>query len=160
MPLILEKTDCHLFVVGDGSEKGALLQRVESLSLNRSVSLLGYLEAVSLAEVYRSASLFILPTSHPEGFPSVIAEAMSFGLPIITTRVGGIPDHLKEGINAIFIQPNNPSSLANAVVRLLNDPKLRLEMRQANLTKSKDFAPETVGHQYVDIFGELLRSKA
>ncbi len=82
---------------------------------------------------------------------------MSFGLPIVTTRVGGIPDHLQNGVNALFIEPKDPEAIANAVIRLLNDPKLCLELHCANLDKVKEFLPENVVHAYIEIFLEIFR---
>jgi len=155
MTEILKHVDCHLLIAGDGNEKEEIIRRIKNFKLENSMSLLGYLDATKLHEVYLKSTILIHP-SYREGFPTAIIEAMSFGLPIITTPVGGIPDHLQNGVNALFIKPKDPEAVANAVVRLLNDPKLCLEMQCANLDKVKEFLPENVAHTYVEIFSELL----
>jgi len=157
LPLILRQIDCHLMIAGAG-KKDEIQRRIETANLSQSVSLLGYLAADQLADVYRSASVFILPSYFGEGFPTVIAEAMSFGLPIVTTPVRGVRDHLQDGLNALFVQPRNPRGIANAVLKLLSNPGLCAEMGQANLAKVQDFGPEIIAPRYSEIFSKLLQS--
>jgi glycosyltransferase involved in cell wall biosynthesis len=152
---ILKQVDCRLIIAGDGNEKEEVIRRIKNTKLENSVSLLGYLDAEKLYQVYQQSTIFILP-SYREGFPTAIFEAMNFGLPIVATAVGGIPDHLQDGVNALFIKPKDAQSLANAVVRLLNDPKLCLEMHHANLDKVQEFRPENVASNYIAIFSKIL----
>lgn len=152
---IVKQIDCHLLIAGDGEEKGEIIRLIKYAKLENSISLLGYLPSEKLYTAYQESTIFILP-SYREGFPTVIIEAMNFGLPIITTPVGGNPDHLQDGINVLFVKPKDPKSIVNAVVQLLNDPKLCLEMRDANLAKAQEFKPENVVFRYVEIFSELL----
>ena len=154
---ILGQVDCRLLIAGDGNEKEEVIRRIKSAGLENSVFLLGYLDSERLYELYKRSSLFILP-SYREGFPTVITEAMNFGLPIITTPVGGIPDHLQDGVNALFIKPKDPQAIANAVVCLLTHPKLCLEMHFANLDKVREFRQENVMPKYVKILTKLLEN--
>jgi glycosyltransferase involved in cell wall biosynthesis len=156
MPLILRQIDCHLLIAGDGEEKEEIKRYIEKANLKQSVSLLGYLDSAHLSEIYRSTSVFILPTYFSEGFPTVISETMSFGLPIVTTRLRGSRDHLHDEVNALFVPPRNPNAIANVVVRLLKDPKLCEEMGRANLAKVEEFRPEKVAPKYIEIFSELI----
>lgn len=158
MEIILNEIDCRLLIVGDGKEKFELTRRIESRNLVSSVSLLGYLDSNELDEIYRNSTIFILP-SYREGFPTTIIEAMNYGLPIVTTPVGGIPDHLLEGINALFIRPKDPDMIANAVIRLIKDPKLCEEMGSANNVKVQEFRPEKVAPKYVEIFSAIIQGK-
>ena len=74
------------------------------------------------------ADLFIFPTFyHNECFPLVLLEAMQYGLPIVTTDEGGIPDIVKDGENGLICEKNNPDSLANCIEMLLKDNTLREE---------------------------------
>src|SRR5581483_7773435 len=109
-----------------------------------------------LAVSYRDADVFVLPTYHPEGFPTAISEAMSAGLPVVTSNVRGNADHLIEGRNALFVPPRDPDALAEALERVLSDPRLRERMARANREKVKEFAPERVARGYVDVLEELL----
>jgi glycosyltransferase involved in cell wall biosynthesis len=153
---ILKQVDCHLLIVGNGEEKEEIIRRIKNAKLENSVSLLGYMDSEKLYQVYQESTIFILP-SYREGFPTAITEAMNFGLPIITTPVGGIPDHLQDGVNALFIKPKDPEVIANAVIRLLKDPKLCEEMGLANLAQVWEFRPENVVPKYIEIFSKLTR---
>lgn len=157
MPNILSKVDCHLQIAGQGEDKDLIIQRIKQLNLNHAVTLLGYIDSINLSDVYKSSTIFVLPTfSDNEGLPTVIVEAMSFGLPIITTNTRGIRDHFQDGINAIIVQSRDPVSISIAVEKLLNNPGLCLKMSQANITKIKLFEPSCVALDYVQIFSKLL----
>ena len=158
MPLILKQIDCRLLIAGYGEEKEEIEHCIAKANLQQRVSLLGYLDSEHLADIYRSTSVFILPTYYGEGFPTVISEAMSFGLPIVTTAIRGTADHLKNEVNTLFVPPRDPQAIASAVVRLLRDPKLCEEMGCANLAKVQEFAPENVAPKYSEIFSELLET--
>lgn len=158
MPLILSQIDCHLLIAGDGEEKEEIKRYIAKANLKHQISLVGYVDSDRLSDMYRSTSVFILPTYCGEGFPTVISEAMSFGLPIVTTSIRGSGDHLRDEVNALFVQPRNPEAIANAVVRLLKDPKLCEEMGRANLAKVQEFSPENVATKYFELFSELLRT--
>lgn len=156
MPRVLERTACHLVVAGDGADAQRVRECVERLGLSDHVTLTGYLLGGQLAMVYQVGDIFVLPTYYAEGFPTVIAEAMSAGLPIVTTRIRGAADHLREGVNALFVPLRDPEALARALARLLSDPSLREKMAQANQEKVKDFAPEIVTRHYLDVLEEVV----
>jgi glycosyltransferase involved in cell wall biosynthesis len=89
-----------------------------------------------------------LPTSLPEGFPTAILEAMSAGLPLVTTASRGPADHLVDGQNALFVPAHDPPALARALIRLLRDDRLRREMGDANREKVREFDPDVVAVEY------------
>lgn len=159
MPIILERNECHLLVAGDGSLARQVQELIARLELTDHVTLTGYLREEQLAEAYQIAHTLILPTYWAEGFPTVITEAMDAGLPIITTRIRGAADYLKHGINGLFIPPRDPTAIANAVELLLSDPPLCAKMAQINQEKVKDFTPEIVGRQYLNVIEEIFRSR-
>ena len=140
----------HLLVVGDGKETHLIKKRVSELRFENQVTLTGYLQGNALQKAYHYSDLLVLPT-YSEGFPTVIAEAMNAGLPIVTTRIRGAIDHLQEGINTLFVPLRDPVALAEALTKLLNNPALCEEMAQANREKVKGFAPEIVARQYLDV---------
>jgi glycosyltransferase involved in cell wall biosynthesis len=104
--------------------------------------------------LYRSADVFVLP-SYSEGLPTVLLEAMSYGLPIVTTRIRGAADHLAEGENALFVSVRSAEALAGALERLLDDTALRAKMRENNLLKAQDFMPAKVVQAYVEAFADV-----
>lgn len=149
---------CHLTIAGEGPESGALLRRAASLGIEQDVTFTGHLLESDVHGLYRAADVLVLP-SYSEGLPTVLLEAMSEGLPIVTTRIRGAADHLVEGENALFVPPRDADALAAALERLLGDDSLRAAMRENNLRKARDFSPERVARAYVRVFDEVVGRK-
>ena len=144
-------TPCRLLVAGDGPSALALARTVDKLDIADRVDLLGYASGLDLERCYREADVFVLPTYWAEGFPTVLLEAMSAGLPIVTTRLRGAADRLKEGVNALFVPPQRIDTLAEALIRILSDDPLRASMAANNRAKVREFAPDVVAPQYLAI---------
>ena len=119
------------------------------------MQMLGHVSGPDLARCYEEADALVLP-SYREGFPTVLLEAMSAGLPIVTTALRGAVDRLEEGVNALFVPPRRPDLLAEALGRILSDGDLRASMAANNLAKIKEFAPEAVAPQYVAILENVV----
>lgn len=156
LPAVLRERACRLEIVGDGSAADAVRGRVEELGIGAHVAFLGYCKGEELWRAYRGASLFVLP-SWSEGFPTVLAEAMAAGLPIITTRIQGMADHVAEGINGLFVPVRSPAALAAAMVRLLGNSALRARMSAANREKVMDFAPAKVAAHYLEVISAVCK---
>lgn len=88
-------------------------------------------------EVFRSCDFFLLP-SYNEGFPIAIIEAMSAGLPIITTPVGGIPDVIKDEQSGFLINPGDYASMAQRILTLASNSSLRKRMGELNRSIVKE----------------------
>jgi glycosyltransferase involved in cell wall biosynthesis len=147
--MLRERLPLHLTVAGSGPMASALRHRAARLGLSEGeVRVVGEVDAGRLEALYRQSDVFVLPSYWVEGFPTVISEAMSAGLPVITTRTRGMADHLIEEENALFVPAKDPRSLARALDALLRDPVLRARMSEANRAKIKDFAPEAAAHRY------------
>src|SRR5579862_1844639 len=103
LPQVLARISVHLLVVGEGPLEAEVRQRATRLGVSNRLTMAGYLQDESLQAAYHCADIFALPTRWAEGFPLAIVEAMGAGLPIITTRSRGMADHLREGVNALFV---------------------------------------------------------
>jgi glycosyltransferase involved in cell wall biosynthesis len=98
---------------------------VVKLGIEKYIEFKGFIQNFyELLQLYRQSDIFII-ASHSEGFPRAITEAQSQGLPVITTAVGGIPKVLKNGKDAILIEPGKPYQLAEAVESIIRKPYLR-----------------------------------
>jgi glycosyltransferase involved in cell wall biosynthesis len=153
--LLRARMPARLLVAGDGPAAAAVADAVREHGLSADVTLAGRLEPDRLGEAYAGADAFVLPTYHPEGFPTVISEAMDAGLPVVTTRTRGNADHLAEGTNALFVPPRAPAALARALEAVLTDRALRERMSAANRAKVAEFAPERVAPAYVAALAEI-----
>jgi glycosyltransferase involved in cell wall biosynthesis len=159
MPHVLARADCDLVVVGDGGQERKLRDQIGRLGLQDHVIMAGYLAGSDLSREYAWATIFVLP-SWSEGFPTVLAEAMDAGLPIVTTRIRGAIDHLGDGENALFVEPREVNGLASALVALLQDRDLRTRMAAANRERVRLFDPELVGAEYLQVLQSIIGERA
>ena len=156
---IRDSTSACLIAAGDGPQAFEVATLVRSLGLEKRVFLPGYLHGEELEAVYAGATAFALPTWWIEGFPTVIAEAMNAGLPIITTAIRGMADHLQEGTNALFVPPSDPEALGAAILRLLNDRSLCAHMSIANCAAVKKFSPDLVAQEYLHVLQSVIEER-
>jgi glycosyltransferase involved in cell wall biosynthesis len=97
----------------------------------------------ALIDEYRAADVFVLP-SYAEGFPNSVLEAMSVGLPVIATSVGGVPEIVQNGVTGIVVPPRSSDALAEAIKRLIGDEAARKAMGAA--AREKILAHHTFNH--------------
>jgi glycosyltransferase involved in cell wall biosynthesis len=117
-----------LCLVGDGPERAALEEQAYGLGLARHVLSLGYQEDV--ARWYAAFDAFILPSAN-EGTPVTAIEALAAGRPVVATRVGGVPDVVRDGENGFLVEVGDVAALAERLARLADDPGLREHMGRA-----------------------------
>jgi glycosyltransferase involved in cell wall biosynthesis len=126
-----------LTVVGDGPRRPALEALARTLGIDDRVSWLGYLPwGPELLAALRRNAVLCLPSA-TEGLGLVMVEAMSQGLPVVGTRVGGIPELVEDGVNGLLVDVHRPDQLAGALLRLRADPDLRLRMAHAALETAR-----------------------
>lgn len=112
-------------IIGNGPFKLEMKARIQSSSLESKIKLLP--ATADIRPALRRAWVFVLPSAS-EASPNAIIEAMAMGLPVIATRVGGIPELVVDGITGLLVQPHNPASLAEAIVALLTNEVQRRSM--------------------------------
>jgi len=122
----------QLELAGSGPDIERFRARAEELGLGDAVFHGMVRDAEELAGLFRRADLLVLPTHH-EGFPRVLYEAMTYGVPVVTTFVGGIPSVMREGENCVSIPVNDADAIAEAVEKTLADPALRRTIVQGGL---------------------------
>jgi glycosyltransferase involved in cell wall biosynthesis len=121
----------ELLVAGDGEAAGEARALAQRLRL-ANVEFLGVVSGARKYELYRDAHLLCFPTEHGEGFPNVIAEAMAFGLPVVTRPVGGIPDFFRDGVHGYLTGSTAPADVAALVLRIAGDPQGYRRMAEAS----------------------------
>ena len=112
-----------LRLVGDGPDRESLQEQAESLGVRDRVLLEGPVNQDHIQEYYRRADVFVLP-SFAEGIPIVLMEAMAMEVPCITTRITGIPELIRDGIEGFLVTPSDDEELALAIARLIREPDL------------------------------------
>lgn len=140
--------DSRLQLIGKGEQKEKTEALAVSLGLQSAVSFLG--EQTDVYSYLQEADLFVLPSLY-EGMPMTIIEAMGTGLPVIASRVGGIPDMVQDEEDGILIRPLQ-EDLEKAMERLLRDQGLREKLGRNALVKSRLFSADTMANRYLDIY--------
>ena len=131
--------DVDLLIIGWGPEEQELKKLVNNLGITDNVRFIDYVETSEFPKYYSSSEFFVSATLH-EGFGVVFAEAMACGLPIVSTNVGAVPEVVGEA--GILVEPKNPEQLAEAMLKLLNDSKLREELSKKALERASRFSIE------------------
>lgn len=127
-----------LMVVGDGQDKDRLEAHVNKLSLCEHVTFIGTVQNDKIPDYLAAANVLVLP-SLSEGFPVVLLEAMASGVPMVTTRVTGIPEIVEDGINGLIVEPKNSKQIAEKVLLLLQDNELDKEIIKNNKETIKKY---------------------
>lgn len=132
LPFLVEafkklKTDreTHLDIVGDGPEKALTVKKVEVLRLEDDVTFHGYLPDPEI--IYSTLDILVLP-SLTEGIPLTLLEGMQVGLPIIASKVGGIPDIIENNRSGLLVRPGSVDDLVEKMELLINDPQTRVRL--------------------------------
>jgi glycosyltransferase involved in cell wall biosynthesis len=99
---------------------------------------------------YAAMDIFVLPSAQPDPFGGVVMEAMSLGLPVVGTNIGGTPDQIAEGETGFLIPPSDPKALAQALARLIENPRLRESMGNAARSRSVSVVPGRQVHRTVE----------
>lgn len=105
--------------------------------LPENIKLFGWLSRQEMREVYQSADLFLLP-SYSECFPMSILEAMACGLPIICSRIGGLSEIVKEGVNGRLVRAGSREEIKLAIINLVDDRKLYQKISQQNIKEARE----------------------
>ena len=124
--------DFTLVIVGDGTDREKLQDLAKRLNIRDKVMFTGAIPHKETAKYIGCSDVFIRP-SLAEGFGIVFIEAMAAGVPVIGTKVGGIPDFLKDGETGIFCKVSNPESIAEKIIFLLSDHDLNQRIARNGL---------------------------
>jgi glycosyltransferase involved in cell wall biosynthesis len=108
---------------------------------------------------FRRATALVLP-SHEDNCPMTVLEAMAAGVPVLASRVGGVPDLVEDGVTGLFCDPAVPETMRQGLHRLLTDVALRNQLaRTARETALERFHPKIIAQNHLDIYREVLGQK-
>jgi glycosyltransferase involved in cell wall biosynthesis len=157
--LICMKADPDLVVrlLGDGEEMAALKRRAESAGVAHRVRFEGYVKDV--LEYYAHARLLVL-TSHYEGFPNVLLEAMAACLPVITTPAGDAAAIVRDGVTGYVVPFEDINGMAERVVSLAQSPELRRTLGEAGRKQVEhEYAYEGISDRLLSVYREVARQQ-
>jgi len=149
-----KKVKFYLWLVGEGELKGKIKSKVKNLDLSDCVTFLG--QRTDIPQILADSDIFAL-ASLWEGMPGAIMEAMASKLPVVATAVGGIPELVIDGKTGFLVPPKDPEAMATAIIKLINDERLRKKMGRAGYWRIiKHFRLDDKVKQQEQIYLKLL----
>ena len=131
-----------------------LKEKIKALGIEQFVIFVGYQEDIQ--RYYEAMDLSVL-ASLSEGFSITLLESMSYGLPVVATRVGGNPELVDDGRTGYLVPPKDDRALADRIVRLLRNRELRLQMGEEGRRRVESrFQMQNVANQYLEVYRSVL----
>ncbi len=153
----LEPGSFEALVVGDGPDRQQLEDEIGALGLNARVQLAG--ERSDVPELLAAADVFVLSSSS-EGMPVSVLEAMAAGLPVVASRVGGVPEQVTHGETGLLVEPGDADDLAAALARLVQDGELRGRLGAAGRARAEQaFALEPFRRAHLELYSRELAKR-
>lgn len=145
----------RIVLVGDGPQRGCLLEMAHKLGIGQQVVFTGFRSDVD--SLIQTFNLFVLP-SLEEGFSLAVMEAMVFGIPVIATRVGGMREIIISNQTGVLVPPHEPRILAREILRLIHNPGLAQKLGKAGKLQVRDkFSFPQCLEQIENVYEELYR---
>lgn len=152
IPNVLKKIPGAIFVLAGDGDIDSVKERARDLGVEHAVQCVGWVDGEDKKKLLNEADVFVLP-SYFEGLPIGILEAMAFGVPVVTTPVGGIPDLIIHRVNGLLIEPGNLVELADAIVEILTKEMLRNRISEAAFLQVRQkYSTELVVDKLSDIY--------
>ena len=143
-------------ITGKGILIEKLKRRVNESGLKKNFNFVGFVSREKLIQLYQQATIYVLP-SHYEGLPTVLLEAMACGCPIVATSVSGNLDVLTQGHDGILVPPKSPDKIAEAVLKLLDDEKMRNTLGiNARNTIENRFTWSIISKKFLHFYNSLI----
>ncbi|MGD9388723.1 MAG: glycosyltransferase family 4 protein [Gammaproteobacteria bacterium] len=153
--------DAHLVLVGPVTRPAyaaRIRAEIEAMGLAGRVHLVPPIgpDSQSLADAFHAADVFCLPSIH-EPFGIVVLEAWAAGRPVVAARVGGIPGFVRDGSDALLVEPESPDSIAASIIGLLRDPARRQAIGEAGRVRAySEFNWQSIGARMAALYGDVV----
>jgi glycosyltransferase involved in cell wall biosynthesis len=149
--------DIHLMLVGDGPDDALLRDLVEELELGKHVSFFPFTSEPNI--VFERTDITVLPSLHKEGLPNVLQESMAMNVPVISSRIGGVPEVVFDGQTGYMFEPGNSALLAEVILKLWTDQeayrRICLQTREVITTRfNKEIQFDVFLEHFRSITGE------
>jgi glycosyltransferase involved in cell wall biosynthesis len=158
--------EVRLTICGEGPERSRLAALAEEIGVASATEFTGALPHDAVAELYRTSAVLVMPAvtdwkGEQEGFGMVLVEAMASGLPVVSTLSGGISDVIRDGRTGLLVPERDPVALAEAIGRLLDDPRLADGLATAAAADlDAHFAPEAIARGFEEVYRRAIGEAA
>ena len=152
----IDDLDLHLDIVGTGPYLNDLKILTDKLGIDEKVTFHGRVDDDELARIYAAADIYLIPTMRYEGLPLALLEAMSHGIPTISSEIGGNADVITHDFDGLFIKPGDMGELVSSIRKLGDDSKLRNSISiAARETTEKRFDKERMVKETLEILENM-----
>ena len=145
-----EGRNWHFLLLGGGRDEALFRERIADLD---NIELVGFVD--NLGDYYSAFDLFVFPSLH-EALGSSLLDALRFGLPVVASRVGGIPEVVEDGVNGILVEPESPDQLMDGIAAIADDPDKAGAMHLANRLRAERYSAGAMADAYEEIYRRLL----
>jgi len=157
MPEIIRSIpQTSLLVLGTGPQEDELRRLVDDVGMGKNVNLLGFISGGEKYAYYKSADVCVVPSIDYDYAPIVLSEAMFCGKPIVASGVGGIPQIVDDKKTGLLVKPNDVDELADRIIVLLRDKKLRDRMGEAGRKKMMNFTWDRIASKTIGVYGKVI----
>lgn len=141
-----------LTIAGDGDCLEAAKQLAEKNKI-QNINFKGHITGEEKNNLLKESDILFFPTCYSEGMPLTILEGVMHGMPIITRNVGGIPDHIKNGVNGYLTDSINPEDFANLILRTIGNPETFNQFKTNNLQLARiEFIPDRLINRLLNLY--------
>jgi glycosyltransferase involved in cell wall biosynthesis len=155
--IVRQRPRFKLVLFGDGAERASIERLIAESNIQNNVVLAG--ARLDAADLLSGFDLSVLASSR-ESFPNALMESMARGVPVVATKVGGVPELVRDGVDGTLVEPEHPEQLAAAMVAMLDAPDLRRRMGEAGRERIRqEFSVEAMTTQTEDLYVKLLKPK-
>lgn len=144
----------HLMLVGDGPDEEMLKAKVKTMNIEKNVTFFPFTNEPNY--IFERIDILILPSLYKEGLPNVLLEAMSMGLPVIASKLAGVPEVVLDGETGYMIKPGDQSELIDAIIKLSSDKSACLKMgRNARKLMEERFDKRVQFNEFLKFFHKI-----
>ena len=156
--IIKHVPDTELVFAGKGVMREELERLSKNLGTENNVRFAGFVDNDLKGSYYKAADIFCLPSMmSTECYPLTILEAMACGVPIVASKIGGIPDAVKAGENGLLVQARDSELLADAIIYLLENEDVRERMGKSGRERVKDYSWERIAEETEKVYEKMLK---
>jgi len=149
----IERDDVYVLIAGKGPARDELEEIVIKRNLTDSVQFLGYRN--DIPELMATANALVLP-SYREGTPRVITEALAAGTPVLSTKIAGIPDQVRDGETGVLFEPGDVRTLADEIRDLYDDPRKWEEMGDEGKKDAQQYRIDEIQDSWRKLYKEII----
>jgi glycosyltransferase involved in cell wall biosynthesis len=146
-----------IIVGGKGEEEKNFLQKIKDENLS-NLEYMGWVSGEQKINLYKGSDLLLLP-SYKEGMPMVILEGMSFGLPVVSSNIAGIPDMVVDGENGYLLAPGDIDGYVEKITKMVQDPFLRKKFGEKSRTVAENFKKDKISLLWHQLYQTLVEEK-